>query len=150
LQSLGRKIRANVRPFVLPPDYQLLDEAQKQAVERTPTKRIYDLLSIIAVQVTLNFAIIPFIMLDLAPSMEAWKRLHYYGLFLTFLPLLAFKLGLQEKLKSVQRVRAKKAGVTEEAVKGLRKESKKHDEHGVNFAPDTVTATEKEIQRHLQ
>lgn len=147
LQGLGRILRKNVRPFVLPPDYPLLDESRKAAAEKTTIKRIYDILSIIAVHLTLNFAIIPFIILDLRLSMEVWRVLHYYGIFLTFIPLLAFRFGLQAKCKNALKVKAQKAGVTEEAVEKMRIEAKRLHEKGVNFAPDAAGAAEKELKQ---
>lgn len=131
---------------MLPPDYQLLDGARKAAAENTIIKKIYDVLSIISVHLTLNFAIIPFIVLDLAPSMEVWKRLNYYGLFLTFVPLLAFRLGLEQTCKKALKQRAQQAGVTEEVVDKMRLEAKRQHEKGVNFAPDAAGAVEKEIK----
>lgn len=96
---------------------------------------------------TLNFAIIPFIVLDLRPAMEVWKVLHYYGIFLTFIPLLAFRFGLQAKCKAALQARAQEAGVTEEAVKKMRVEAKKHHEKGVNFIPDAPGAVEKQLKQ---
>lgn len=146
MQGLGRIFRKNVRPFVLPPDYPLLEGARKAAAESTTIKKIYDILSVIGVHLTLNFAIIPFIVLDLRPSMEVWRRLHYYGIFLTFIPLLAFRFGLQAKCKNALKARARKAGVTEDAVDRMRIEAKRKHETGVNFAPDAAGAAEKELK----
>ncbi|KAK9897212.1 MBOAT-domain-containing protein [Cystobasidium minutum MCA 4210] len=145
LQGLGRKLRANLRPFTLPPDYQLLDGSKKAAAENTLIKRTYDVLSVIAVHLTLNFAIIPFIVLDLQPAMAVWKRLHYYGLFLTFLPLLAFRFGLQDYCRKALKRRAQAAGVTDQAVDKMRNEAKRQHEKGVNFAPDAAGAAENEL-----
>lgn len=138
-------MRANIRPFTLPPDYQLLDGSRKAAAENTTIKRIYDVFSVIAVHLTLNFAIIPFIVLDLKPAMGVWRRLHYYGLFLTFIPLLAFNFGLKDYCKKALRKRAQDAGVTDQAVEKMRNEAKRQHEKGVNFAPDTAGAAENEL-----
>lgn len=147
LQGLGRILRKNVRPFVLPPDYPLLTGARKAEAEDRTIKKIYDIISVVGVHLTLNFAIIPFIVLDLRPSMEVWRRLHYYGLFLTFVPLLAFRFGLQAKCKAALKMRARRAGVTEEAVEKMRIEAKNVHAKGVNFAPDAAGAAEKHLKR---
>jgi lysophospholipid acyltransferase len=149
LQGLGRILRKNVRPCVLPPDYPLLEGSRKTTAEHTTIKKIYDFLCVIGVHATLNFAIIPFIVLDLRPSMEVWKVLHYYGLIMTFIPLLAFRFGLQGKCKGALQARAQEAGVTEEAVTKLRSQAKRHHEKGVSFIPDAPGAVEKEI-KHQQ
>lgn len=79
--------------------------------------------------------------------MEVWKQLHYYGLFLTFIPLLVFRFGLSGYLKKKLKQRAANAGVTDQAVEKMRIEAKRQHEKGVNFAPDTAGAAEKDLAK---
>ena len=146
-QSLGRTMRKNVRPFFLPADYALLSPEQKKAADRAPIKRVYDVLSTIAVLVSLNFIVIPFILLEIAPTLKAWSQVGYYGLFLCAVPSLAFNLGLGRDLKRRQKARAQKAGVTDEAVEKLRVQSKKEVDNGVNFLPNVPQAAQEELKK---
>lgn len=83
LQALCRYIRSTVRPFFLPPSGQTA----------SPLKLFYDVLSVIALQTTLNYTVAPFMLLDLRPTLVAWQRLGYYGHWMAFLPLVFFWSG---------------------------------------------------------
>lgn len=146
-QSLGRAMRTSVRPFVLPANYALLSATDKQIAEQVPTKRIYDVLSVAAVQVALNFIVIPFMLLEVRPTFLAWSRVHYYGLFLCFVPLAAFRLGVGKTLKQKQRQRAKQAGVTDEAVEKARQEAKAHTDKGATTVPNVEHALKDGLRR---
>lgn len=45
-----------------------------------PYKRYYDFLSWLATQLTLGFAVIPFIILKFNDTMTVWSRVYYYGI----------------------------------------------------------------------
>jgi lysophospholipid acyltransferase len=69
-----------VRPFFLTPD----------GSKPTPYKRYYDILSWLVTQVTLGFAVLPFILLSFNDSMAVWSRVYFYGIFGTAASLAAF------------------------------------------------------------
>lgn len=63
LQALGRSIRGSIRPFFL----------------RTGLKQIYDVICLVVLQTNLNYLVIPFILLEVQPSLEAYRRVGWYG-----------------------------------------------------------------------
>lgn len=69
-----------MRPFFLTPD----------GTKPTPYKRYYDIASWLATQLTLGFAVLPFILLGFADSMTIWSRVYFYGIIGTASSLLAF------------------------------------------------------------
>lgn len=148
-QSLGRKLRTYVRPLVLAPDYAISSGDKKLRAERTPLKLVYDALSTICVQLSINFAVVPFILLEVGPSMRAWRSLGFYGILLCFVPFFAFELGLGRVLRDVQLERAKRAGVSTEAVEEFRKAQKKRNTQDVTSVPD-VDATVKDGIKELR
>ncbi|CAG8532052.1 9767_t:CDS:10 [Ambispora gerdemannii] len=64
VQSTHRAIRRNIRPFFLTPTL-------------SPYKRIYDLTGWFATQITINYLIVPFLLLSLRQSLHVWK-LNYF------------------------------------------------------------------------
>lgn len=72
--------RRHIRPFFLTPD------------GTTPTshKLYYDLASYLATQLTLSFAVLPFIFLSLRDSLTVWQSVYYYGIVDTLSSLLFF------------------------------------------------------------
>lgn len=140
-------MRTNVRPFVLPANYALLPAADKQKAEQIPVKRLYDILSVAAVQIALNFIVIPFMLLEVRPTFVAWARVYYYGLFLCFVPLVAFRLGLGRMLKQKQKRRAQQAGVTDAAIEKSRQEAKAHSDKGATTVPNLEHALKKGLRQ---
>ena len=140
-------MRTYVRPFFLPANYALLSMADKQKAEQTPIKRIYDFLSIISVQMAINFIVIPFMLLEVKPTFLAWSRVYYYGLLLCFVPLAVFKLGLSRALKNSQKRRAARAGVTDAAIEKIRQESKAHADKGATTVPNIEHALKDGLKR---
>jgi len=149
LQSLGKKFRTNVRPFFLPPDYANLSAEQREQADLSLAKGIYDVLCVLGVHATLNFVVMPFLLLDVRSTLQAWSKVGYYGLYLIFIPYAFFLLGGGGRLKAVQKQRAKRAGVDVDAVEKQRLEAKKTGKPGVNFAPDVPEAARKELKKKL-
>ncbi|GAA6007872.1 hypothetical protein JCM11491_006519 [Sporobolomyces phaffii] len=133
-QSLGRLLRNNVRPFFLPPGATVtspahatpapvpsvvVDSSSKpakvklRAPPQTAHKSAYDVAGIVATQLVLNFAVTPFLLLDVPKTLAAWRAVGYYGLALVFVPTLAFNLGLAPALKR----RIKRRNAEEERTK---------------------------------
>lgn len=69
-----------MRPFFLTPD----------GTKPLPNKRYYDILSWLATQLTLSFAVVPFIILDFNKSFTVWSRVYFYGIINCAVSLLAF------------------------------------------------------------
>ena len=81
------------------------------APPRTPLKFFYDIVSIIALQCSLNYTVVPFILMDVKPTLLAWYRLGFYGHVLCFVPFAFFTLGggvpLRRELKRREGIRLK-------------------------------------------
>ncbi|KAK4049456.1 Lysophospholipid acyltransferase [Microbotryomycetes sp. JL201] len=150
-QSIGRLLRALVRPFFLPPgsvpppksfktptpaqnDPKTMKPAQSSAPPaktppppQTPLKWAYDVAGIIVTQLALNFAVAPFMLLSVRASWQAWRVVYFYGLAMAALPLLVFNLGLARHLKRTLRRRDEKAAAraaTEDEKKQLQWEQR--------------------------
>ncbi|KAJ5139043.1 Membrane bound O-acyl transferase MBOAT [Penicillium bovifimosum] len=80
IQTVAKNFRRYVRPFFLTPD----------GTKPTPNKRYYDILSWLATQLTLNFAVAPFIILNFQDSVTVWSRIYFYGIINCAVSLLAF------------------------------------------------------------
>lgn len=72
--------RRHIRPFFLTPD----------GTTPTPHKPYYDLASYLATQLTLSFAVLPFIFLSLPDSLTVWQSVYYYGIVGTLSSLVFF------------------------------------------------------------
>ena len=87
--------RRHVRPFFLTPD---------NPNKPTSKKPYYDLASWLATQLTLSFAVLPFIFLSLPDSLAVWQSVYYYGIITTLSSLAFFsspaKSILTKKLKA--------------------------------------------------
>ena len=53
-------------------------------------KRYYDILSWLATQLTLSYAVMPFVLLRFNESMTVWGRVYYYGIINCAVSLVAF------------------------------------------------------------
>ncbi|POW07768.1 hypothetical protein PSTT_08047 [Puccinia striiformis] len=86
LQALGRSIRGTIRPFFLASSH--------------TNKMIYDGLCIIGTQTTLNYLVVPFVLLDIGSTRIVYNRLGWYGHILAGIPMLILWAGgLERKLK---------------------------------------------------
>lgn len=106
LQSLNRSLRTLLRPFFLPPGSISLrpSHTAPPTSASTPIKKLtppaqtlskyaYDASGILATQFALNFTVAPFMLLEVGTSLAVWKSVGWYGLYMTFLPILFFTLG---------------------------------------------------------
>ncbi|OAV90707.1 hypothetical protein PTTG_08082 [Puccinia triticina 1-1 BBBD Race 1] len=86
LQALGRSIRGAIRPFFL-------------ASSRT-SKMVYDGTCIIGTQTTLNYLVVPFVLLDIGGTRVVYNRLGWYGHIIAGIPMLVLWAGgLERKLR---------------------------------------------------
>ncbi|OJA12673.1 hypothetical protein AZE42_10144 [Rhizopogon vesiculosus] len=97
ITTAGRLCRANLRPFVLPPP----------GAPMTMTKRIYDWTGTILSIAILNYVAAPFMLLSFTDSVEAWRRLHWYGFWMVGSSLAFFWLGGSKFLKALQKKEGK-------------------------------------------
>ncbi|GAA5928633.1 hypothetical protein JCM3775_004589 [Rhodotorula graminis] len=76
------------------------------APPQTPLKVAYDVAGTLATQAVLNFAVVPFLLLNVHSSMLAWRSVSFYGLALVFVPFVLLNfLGGLPMLKRAQRKR---------------------------------------------
>ncbi|GAA6000668.1 hypothetical protein JCM10207_004601 [Rhodosporidiobolus poonsookiae] len=128
-QSLNRALRAGLRPFFLPPGALSnpspsaapaatagVDAVAKNAVApakakvppppQTALKTLYDIGGTVCTLFVLNFAVVPFLLLDVRSSLAAWRAVHFYGLHLVFVPFVLLNwLGGLATLKRMQKKR---------------------------------------------
>ncbi|GAA5924596.1 lysophospholipid acyltransferase [Sporobolomyces koalae] len=138
-QSLGRLLRNHIRPFFLPPGSTakptspahatpapiptvkldssaptLPEKVKVRAPPQSLLKTVYDIVGIVSTQLVLNFAVVPFLLLDVPSTLQAWKTVGWYGLIMVFGPTLVFNLGLAKSLKSKIKKRDARAERTHE------------------------------------
>ena len=128
---------------MLPANYALLSSQEKENSERTLKKRLYDIFSTISVQLALNFTVMPFLLLEIRPTLQAWNYVHFYGVFLCFVPLAFIQLGGGTILKHAQIARAEEAGAAHEAVTKQREEAKTFAHNLVTFVPEVPIPAKK-------
>ena len=139
-QALGRILRKNVRPFALPSNYATLSAANRSVADRSTKKRVYDILSIISVQLALNFTVMPFLLLELKPTLKAWHWVHFYGLYICFVPLAFFRFGGGRQITKALKDREQKAGISIQAVDQHQKEAQKAERNAISSIPDIHAA----------
>lgn len=120
IQTVQRLVRSTVRPLFLPavsivpihlngPPGTSKPAKSIESGSLSFIKRIYDLVGTLASIIILNYAVVPFILLDFGPSIEAWNRLYWHGHIGLGLLLLFFYGGGAASLKGIQKARVKKA-----------------------------------------
>jgi len=138
-QSLGRSLRGLVRPLFLPPNalnpapqsgtttptsikpaqdisvpalapHKPTLAAKVPAPPQTPLKWAYDLAGIVATQLVLNFAVAPFMLLNVRNSIAAWRVVNWYGMVMIFGAMALLKVGLGAQLKGLRKRRDAAAG----------------------------------------
>ncbi|KAB8237816.1 MBOAT, membrane-bound O-acyltransferase family-domain-containing protein [Aspergillus alliaceus] len=70
VQTVAKNFRRYVRPFFLTPD----------GNQPTPYKKYYDIASYVVTQLTLSFAVMPFIFLSFSDSIRVWRSVYFYGI----------------------------------------------------------------------
>lgn len=97
-QYIARLLRKSLRPVFFA-NIRTPDPTLCTFREYTPLQVVYSICSIIATQVTVDFAVISFLTLDLGSTLRAWKSADYYGFFILAVAFAAFWLGLGRALK---------------------------------------------------
>ncbi|OOO05813.1 membrane bound O-acyl transferase MBOAT family protein [Aspergillus oryzae] len=70
IQTVAKNFRRHVRPFFLTPD----------GSRPTAYKKYYDIASYVVTQLTLSFAVMPFIFLSFGDSIKVWHSVYFYGI----------------------------------------------------------------------
>ena len=118
ITTAGRLCRANIRPLVLAVPAQTRQHSsipngaptKKALPEDRPTtiKRLYDLSGIAVCILLVNYATIPFMLLHVQESTQAWTRLWWYGHCMVGSCLVFFYAGGRRWLKGIQVKRAQR------------------------------------------
>ncbi|KZV75106.1 MBOAT-domain-containing protein [Peniophora sp. CONT] len=112
VQTAGRLARGSIRPLVLPvPNASTTSDSSKKpaAPPTTALKRTYDIVGMLVTALILNFASVPFILLNMHDCLEAWRRVNWYGIWIIGGAFAFFYGGGRAWLKRVQTLRIKKA-----------------------------------------
>ena len=116
ITTVARLTRSTFRPLVLPVVSGPVDSkvanghnAKPPTPPPTLVKNAYNVAGTVCTVMLVNFATIPHILLHLSDSAEAWRRLHWYGLWMVFGSMAFFYGGGTAWLKSVQAKRVRRA-----------------------------------------
>ncbi|KAJ1033143.1 hypothetical protein NDA13_001141 [Ustilago tritici] len=97
MQSAAKMLRRHLRPiFFAQPN--VANPTFSNVSTYSPEQLLYCTASVIVSQLTLNYAVAPFMLLELKASIAAWKAVYFYGHVLTFLAIMAFQNGLGNAL----------------------------------------------------
>jgi len=111
ITTVARLIRSTIRPLVLPtvlvPAGGKANDAKLPAPPPTLMKTAYDVSGTVCTVLVVNFASTPHILLYLSDCVEAWRRLHWYGLWIVFCPMAFFYGGGTAWLKGIQAKRVR-------------------------------------------
>jgi len=116
ITTVARLTRSTVRPLVLPTVSSPTDNkaangnnAKPPTPPPTLVKTAYDVAGTVCTVLVVNFATTPHILLHLSDSAEAWRRLHWYGLWMIFGSMAFFYGGGTAWLKGLQAKRVRRA-----------------------------------------
>ncbi|GAC96833.1 endoplasmic reticulum protein [Pseudozyma hubeiensis SY62] len=97
MQSAAKMLRRHVRPlFFSQPN--VPNPTFSNVLTFSPAQLAYCTASVIVSQITLNYAVAPFMLLEFKASLAGWKAVYFYGHVLTFVAIVAFQNGLGKTL----------------------------------------------------
>lgn len=97
MQSAAKMLRRHVRPvFFSQPN--VPNPTFSNVLTFSPAQLAYCTMSVLASQVTLNYAVAPFMLLEFKASIAGWKAVYFYGHILTAVAIVAFQNGLGKTL----------------------------------------------------
>lgn len=97
MQSAAKMLRRHVRPiFFAQPN--VPNPTFSNVLTFSPSQLAYCTASVIVSQVTLNYAVAPFMLLEFKASIAGWKAVYFYGHVVTFVAIVAFQNGLGKAL----------------------------------------------------
>jgi hypothetical protein len=116
ITTVARLARSTFRPLVVPTVPGLTGSkaanghySKQPALPPTLMKTAYDVAGTVCTVLMVNFACTPFILLQLSDGIEAWRRLHWYGLWMVFGSMAFFYGGGAAWLKGIQAKRVRHA-----------------------------------------
>jgi len=119
ITTVARLARSTIRPLVLPVVSEPTShkstsghDARPSQPHATMLKSVYDVAGTICTIMLINFVCTPFILLHLPDSIEAWRRLHWYGLWMIFGGMAFFYSGGTAWLKGLQAKRERRSNAT--------------------------------------
>ncbi|KAK9240740.1 MBOAT, membrane-bound O-acyltransferase family-domain-containing protein [Lipomyces kononenkoae] len=105
MQSSGRAARRYIRPLFLTPD---LSQAG-------PYKAYYDVLTYVGTQLTMAYAVQPFVLLTFSDSMKAWRAVYFYIHIILFTMTAIFSTkSVTKKIELMLAARTKTASKLEQ------------------------------------
>ncbi|WFD32310.1 hypothetical protein MSPP1_003355 [Malassezia sp. CBS 17886] len=102
--SLARILRQYVRPIVFA-DPRSANPALSTLSHFTAVQLLYSAVSILLVQVTVNYAALSFLTLDVASSFRAWHALGWYGHILAAAGILLHQMGAFKPLRKLHKAK---------------------------------------------
>ena len=97
MQSAAKMLRRHVRPvFFEQPN--VPNPTFSNVLTFSPAQLAYCTASVVVSQVTLNYAVAPFMLLEFKASIAGWKAVYFYGHVLTAVAIVAFQNGLGKAL----------------------------------------------------
>lgn len=134
--SVGRLCRSYIRPLFLPPVLSSSssdptptapEQTGSRKLESKPEppstlkKAIYDSLGSVVTIAPINFGAAAFVIGDFKDSLEAWRRMNWYGIWMIGGAMLFFFLGGKSWFRSLVQQRVRRAEKRrEEETKGVR------------------------------
>ena len=119
ITTVARLARSTIRPLVVPvisepTGYKAANghDAKPPQPQASVLKGAYDVAGTICSILMVNFACTPFILLHLPDGIEAWRRLHWYGLWMIFGGMAFFYSGGAAWLKGLQAKRVRQLNAT--------------------------------------
>jgi lysophospholipid acyltransferase len=106
-QQAAKTLRRNLRPMFLAPDLKT----------PLPSKKAYDIVSWFVTQVTFNYVVIPFGILELRESYVVWRSLVFYVHIGIFTVEGLNMIGVGGYLRAIQKKRAEAAGFYTKTIK---------------------------------
>ncbi|CAA16861.1 membrane bound O-acyltransferase, MBOAT Ale1 [Schizosaccharomyces pombe] len=95
IQTVAKYTRRHVRPFFLKPDMETPG----------PFKRVYDVIGMVATNLSLSYLIISFLLLNLKESIHVWKELYFIVHIYILIALAVFNSPIRSKLDNKIRSR---------------------------------------------
>lgn len=97
MQSAAKLLRRHLRPvFFAQPN--VSNPSFSNVLTYSPAQLAYCTASVIVSQMSLNYAVAPFMLLEFKASIAGWKAVYFYGHIVTFIAILAFQNGLGKAL----------------------------------------------------
>lgn len=125
ITTVARLARSAFRPLVLPtvsgPTGNKAangHDTKQPSPPPTLMKTTYDVAGTVCTVLLVNFACTPFILLHLSDGVEAWRRLHWYGLWMVLGSMVFFYGGGGAWLKGIQAMRVRSAKAAAASISG--------------------------------